>query len=267
MNVRMSCSLPMYDLPEIEADTQALWSGIAARLRQAGVAARDELLHPTDLRSHWLDPDLLLSQSCGYPLLSLPRRVRVVATPAYRAEGCDGGWYRSALMVRHGHPAVRLADLRGGVCALNDRDSNSGMNLLRAAIAPLAAGERFFRACRETGSHVASIAAIAAGQADLAAIDCVTLALLKRHRPACLDGTRFLGWTAAAPGLPLVSAGDDATIAALRGALAEVQADTALRPVRDRLLIDGFVILPEAGYETIADLERQAILSGYPELA
>ncbi len=267
MDVRVSCSLPMYDLPELEADTRALWSGIAARLRQAGIAAPDELLRPADPRSHWLDPDLLLSQSCGYPLLSLPARVRVVATPAYRAEGCDGGWYRSALIVRHEHPAMRLADLRGGVCALNDRDSNSGMNLLRAAIAPLAAGQRFFRACRETGSHVASIAAIAAGRADLAAIDCVTLALLQRYQPACLSGTRLLGWTASSPGLPFVSAGDDATIDALRGALAEVGADPALRPVRDRLLIDGFVILPEGAYQRIADLERQAILSGYPELA
>lgn len=267
MNRRVLCSLPMYDLPEIAADTQALWSGIAARLRLAGIAAPDALLRPADPRSHWLDPALLLSQSCGYPLLSLPERVRVVATPAYRAEGCAGGRYRSALIVRRDHPAARLADLRGGVCALNDRDSNSGMNLLRAAIAPLAAGRRFFRACRLTGSHVASIEAVATGQADLAAIDCVTLALLERHRPACLDETRLLGWTAAAPGLPLVSAGDDATIVALRSALAEVGADPALRPVRDRLLIDGFVMLPEGAYEAIADLERQAILAGYPVLA
>ena len=40
---------------------------------------------------------------------------------------------------------ITLADLKGRRCAVNQIDSNSGMNLLRAAIAPLADGTAFLK--------------------------------------------------------------------------------------------------------------------------
>ena len=67
--------------------------------------------------------------------------------------------------------------------ALNAHDSNTGMNLFRAAIAPIAGGAPFFRAVVVTGSHEASVAAVAEGRADLAAIDCVSFALLGTRPP------------------------------------------------------------------------------------
>ena len=49
------------------------------------------------------------------------------------------------------------------------------MNLFRAAIAPLAGGRPFFSEVIVTGSHAASLEAVADGNAPgLAAIDCVT---------------------------------------------------------------------------------------------
>jgi hypothetical protein len=51
--------------------------------------------------------------------------------------------------------ATSLDDLRGGRCAVNDLGSNSGMNLLRAEIAPLANGKAFFKSVLVTGSHLA----------------------------------------------------------------------------------------------------------------
>lgn len=46
---------------------------------------------------------------------------------------------QSAIVVRADHPAETLAELRGSRWVVNEAASNSGMNLLRAAVAPPAA--------------------------------------------------------------------------------------------------------------------------------
>jgi hypothetical protein len=154
----------------------------------------------------WTDPDLLLAQTCGLPLATrLEGRVRVVATPRYRAQGCDGVDYRSAVVVREDSAVNSLLDLRGGRCAANDLGSNSGMNLLRAEIAPLAAGKTFFKSVLVTGSHLASAEAIVQDKADVAALDCVTWAHLQRWRPSLTDQLRVLTWSVRSPGLPLIT--------------------------------------------------------------
>ena len=56
------------------------------------------------------------------------------------------------------------------------------MNALRAVIAPLAEGGRFFAEIIETGGHAASLDLVAAGGADVAAIDAVSLALFALYR-------------------------------------------------------------------------------------
>jgi len=48
------------------------------------------------------------------------------------------------------------------------------MNVLRREVAPLARERRFFSEAFMSGRHLDSIALIAAGKADVAAIDCVT---------------------------------------------------------------------------------------------
>jgi hypothetical protein len=89
-----------------------------------------------------------------------------------------------------------------------------------------------------TGAHVASVAAVAGGHADLAAIDCVTWAHLKRWRPEATGKLRVLAWTAAMPGLPLITASGtpDETRRILADVLDEVAADPALADVRATLL-------------------------------
>jgi ABC-type phosphate/phosphonate transport system substrate-binding protein len=261
----------MYDLPELEAANEKLWAAIAERLRAKGVGDVPEQLTRTGaLEAIWTDPNLLLAQTCGYPLVaSLGERVRVVATPRYSAPGCDGALYRSALVVRAGDRASGLADLRGRRAAVNDLASNSGMNLFRIEVAPLAQGAPFFEAVTITGAHAASVEAVAAGEADVAAIDCVTWGHLQRLRPRTTNCLRILSWTMSAPGLPLIAAAtmDAEVITALRQALAEVARDPKLVDVRETLLLDGFETLAEGAYEAILALERDAIAQGYPILA
>jgi ABC-type phosphate/phosphonate transport system substrate-binding protein len=257
-------SLPMYDFAEIEYATDALWAAIAARLVDRGIAnVPPLLLRSRDLHSIWTDPDLLMAQTCGYPLVtSLKDKVALLATPRYTAPGCDGALYRSAIIVRASDPAIGLADLRHRPCAVNDPGSNSGMNLLRAEIAPLARGVAFFSDIVLTGSHAASIDAVASGQADVAAIDCITWSHLQHLRPSGTAGLRVLAWTRASPGLPLITAAatSRATHEAIVLVLNEIAAAPAMRSVRAALRLEGFEPVALGAYEALLMFAKEAVL-------
>lgn len=266
----MIASLPMYDLPEVRAATDAWWAGLARAFRAEGLEGVPEhLTRGGRIETHWLAPDLLFTQTCGYPLThGLSGRVRLIATPCYRAAGCHGPSYCSVVLVRAESPAGELAELRGARCAVNHPHSQSGYSALRALAAPLSRGGRFFGSVEVTGSHTASIARLASGAADVAAVDAVTHALLARHRPDALSATRVLCRSASAPGLPYVTRADasEDAVRRLRAGLAEAFADPALAPARDALLLEGFEVLPLAAYDRIVEIERHALSHGYPEI-
>ena len=265
----MLASLPMYDFPEVTAATDAWWSGVACALRRAGLDDVPEALTR--------DPDidvlhsqaLLLGQTCGYSLThALAGVVELVATPAYSADGCSGADYSSLIVVSEDNPAVGLDDLRGAVCAYSRCYSHSGYNALRAAVAPLADGGQFFSRAIESGGHPASIALVATGKADVCAVDCVTHALIARYQPDALGGTRVLGSTERAPGLPYVTrAGvDDDFLSRLRDGLQTAFADTSLAAARDTLLLTGMQVLGYEAYQRIDDMEDSARAGGYAEI-
>lgn len=263
--------LPMYDLPEVRAANDALWRGIAARLRAAGVARVPVVLarHLTHQEA-WRHSDLLFGQSCGYPAVYAYRdALRIIAAPIYKAPGCSGTTHCSFFIVPADSPAREIADLRGARFALSAWDSNTGMNLARLALAPLATGGRFLGEIVETGSHAASLALIAKRGADLAAIDCVSYALLARHRPTLAATTRILSPTAPSPTLPLVTtrATSDATIRALRDALAGAFCDPALAESRAALFLTGIMPADEGDYGILREYEDRARHLGYGRLA
>lgn len=264
-------ALPMYDLAELRPVTDAWWAGLARHLRAAGIPdAPPRLARDLAPEAVLASPRLLLAQTCGYPLThALAGRLRLVATPAYRAPGCDGASYRSLIVVREAAMWTGLADVRGRVVAVNGLDSHSGCNVLRLMLAPLAAGGRFLGRVLLTGSHRASLEAVATGAADLAAIDCVSHALLARHAPAALAGTRVLVASPPAAGLPYVTRADasDDVVERLWAGLSAALADPVLAPVREALLIAGAERLPLAAYAVIPAMRRAAAAMGYPALS
>jgi ABC-type phosphate/phosphonate transport system substrate-binding protein len=264
-------SLPMYDLPELRAATDAWWHGLARAFRREGIAdVPDSLDRRPAYQDVWLAPDLLFSQTCGYPLThALAGRVELVATPCYTAEGCEGPSYCSFVVVNADSVASAIGDLRGARCAINGVDSQSGYNALRSLVATVAEEGRFFGGVAITGGHLASLALVASARADVAAIDCVTHGLLARHRPQALAGTRVLCRTASAPGLPYVTrAGADADLLRrLRGGLERALADAQSAEVRGALLLAAAVVLPVAAYDRIGDMENAAVAAGYPRVA
>jgi ABC-type phosphate/phosphonate transport system substrate-binding protein len=152
---------------------------------------------------------------------------------------------------------------------VNGLDSQSGYNALRALVAPAAAGGRFFGSVAVTGGHRASLARVAAGEADVAAIDCVSYALLARHRPQALAGVRVLCRTASAPGLPYVTRADAGAelLERLRAGLDRALVDADLAAARQALLLEGATVLLLAAYDGILDMEKTARAAGYPDVA
>ena len=270
MTAPLCASLGMYDFPWLAGANDALWAGIAARLRGRGLEAPARLSRDAELAALWRDPGLLFGQTCGYPYVTALRdAVSLVATPVYGFPGCVGADHGSFVVARKGDSRRALADFAGGRAAMNARDSNTGMNLFRSPIAPLARGGRFFGAVVGTGSHLASLEAVAAGAADLAAVDCVSFALLAAGRPDLVSNVEIVARTPLAPALPFVMSADLARdhLAAVRGALSDALEDPALADARARLGLVGAKILGEADYERIAEFERAAVAGGYPALA
>jgi ABC-type phosphate/phosphonate transport system substrate-binding protein len=263
-------SLGMYDFPWTAQANDALWAAIAKRLRDAGVNAPDALTRHADLTAIWRDPNLIFGQTCGYPYVShLSGKTMLVATPIYAFPGCDGPSHRSVIVVHKRRTRPALADFAGARAAINGRDSNSGMNLFRAAVAPFAQGRPFFSEVIVTGSHQASLAAVNAGSADIAAIDCVSLALLRQGRPDLSENVEAIADSPSTPTLPFIISATVAErhLGALRDALFATLEDPALAQARRTIGLIGAEILGDADYERVAQLERDAIAAGYPTLA
>ena len=266
----MIACLPMYDFPWTAAANDALWEALAVRLRAAGVNAPMRLTRGRSPMEQWRDPALILGQTCGYPYWTALRdHVVVLATPLYLAEGCEGRDHCSFIIARRDDPRHELPAFRGAVAAINARDSNSGMNLFRAAVAPLAKRQPFFSQVIETGAHAKSLAAVADGIADLAAIDCVTFALLQQGEPALVDRVRTIAHSPSSPALPFIASAVLApdVVAAIRRALLATLDDPALAPTLAALGIGGAAEITPHAYARVEELARLAKDAGYPELA
>lgn len=264
-------SLPMYDMPGVRWATDAWWAGLAAAFTAEGIKdVPDQRTVGDPWNAPWRDPALLVSQTCGYPLThEFARDLRPVAAIRWAIEGCTGTDYYSPIIVRADSPARTLEDLRGTRCAYNSRDSQSGYNALRHAVAPLARDGRFFAEAIETGGHRASMSAVKDGKADVCAVDVATHALIGATMPGFLDDLRVLARTAAAPGLPYatrVEAPDD-LVRRLRAGFARAAADPSLAEARAALFIAGVEPIERADYDRVDAMEAEARERGYPVLA
>lgn len=260
----------MYDFPEIRSANDGLWRWVAAYLATKGIKNLDpDLKRTEDIYALWRDPDLILGQTCGYPLMTeLKDSVTYVATPVYTAPLCEGPLHRSVVIARKAENTVSLAAFRGTLCAVNGMDSNSGMNLLRATLAPVAAGGHFFREIKISGSHRESLKMVAVGEADIAAIDCVSFAHFCRFDPDFVARIRVVAETGLTPSLPLITSRQTSieTVQAIREGLMALGKEEPRPRFLDQLMIAGFEVLPTHAYDVVLGFEAQAVAAGYPVL-
>lgn len=262
-------AFPMYVLPAMQEDMRRLWMLLHAQLAQAGVdglPAEPEFTDP--LAAGNVPENLLMLQYCGFPYVSAWRRtLRPFACLHYDAPYCEGKMHRSVIVVRKGQAAESLAGMRRTRVAINGYDSNTGMNLLRHAVAPLAGGKPFFAGVRETGAHAESLRAVVEGQADIAAIDCVTFAYIGDYQPELARAVRVLAVTAASPALPLFTPAH--VPQALRDTLYRAWQEVFAQQgqVLERLRLRGISPVTDDELQVIADYQAQAEALGYPRLA
>lgn len=270
---RWVAALPMYNVSTPLRDDWLLLidrvSHLLSRARSSvRLAAVDPGEGPDALHAFWRRDDLLLSQTCGYPLVNgLAPYVRLIGTPRFSVSGCHRQTYRSAIVVRAEDGPTTIEACRGARAAFNGPDSHSGMNALRHVVAQLARQGHFFGDVLHTGSHLASLAAVRDGRADVAAIDCVTLAFAAEHHPALVDGIRQIGVSRAVPGLPFIASrrASMSLVGQVRAALREALRDDA--GLRARLHLDDVVRTTMAAYLPIASMARDAYRLGYGKLA
>lgn len=260
----MFASLPMYDFAEVSAATEAFWQAlreeILLRMSDIDLAqARMPTDRINDLYDHWQAPDLLISQTCGFPLThALRGKVRYVATPIYAAPGCgDKGDYCSMLLVREDSSIGNFADVAGKRFAFNGRDSQSGYNAMSWMTMAQAddTPDTFFGEEIQSGSHRQSLAMVAEGHADICAVDCVSYALIAKYAPVETANLRILGQTPKAPALPFITSlkTSDTMLQELRSSLASVVMRPDLRNVLNTLFLKNFSVRPLQSYDLICD--------------
>lgn len=215
------------------------------------------------------DPDLLLGHTCGYPLMmQLHEAVLPVCLPCFDVPGVNGKLYSSQFIVPADSDIESLQQCRDKVVAINNNNSNSGMNVLRYALAKIGARPGYFSQVLMSGGHFASLEAVAANRAQLAAVDCVTYQLIADQHPQLVTKIRVIGYSAQTCGLPFVVPASryskqrcEAYLKALNQALTRLPADST-----KILHLDRFESVTLEDYQSIIELENFAIDNGYAQL-
>lgn len=178
-------------------------------LKQLGVSNNIKIVteFPEDLYTWWLDPDVLFTQSCGYPYITnLDEYVQLIGTPCFGVEGSRDATYSSFFITHIDLPWQSLAEAKHSRVVINQADSNSGMNVLRAEILELIEDEKnFFDSVQYSDSHMNSLKMIQNKKADMAAIDCVTFAYIQKYAPEHCQNIKIIGKSQQTFALPFIA--------------------------------------------------------------
>ena len=126
---------------------------------------------------------------CGYPFVQHPDQLALVAVPVYHGQPR----YQSYIIVHKASAAKTVEDLRGGVHAFSDPDSNSGFLVTRHLLATMgeSPGE-FFSGTFFTYGHRNVVRAVASGLAQSGSVDGYIWDVLQEAEPTLPSATRVL---------------------------------------------------------------------------
>jgi ABC-type phosphate/phosphonate transport system substrate-binding protein len=269
----MKVAFPLHASTEQRPALTALWSNLRARLEADGFEGLPaEVDFDATDESLLGEPSLLLAQVSGFALRKFAIEhtaaapIAVLGRPTYRAEGADVAALRGIVIVPSVESVSSLGGLRGAVAALDSRTSDTGYNVFRATIAPYSRNGTYFASVIETGSPFKSVEFVAAGRADVACVDGVTLAIMQKSQPDTVRRIRRLMGTDHAPSSPFVTAQNGALAEALGRALCAVSGDPDLAALRESLYLDE-ISAPDAAHDdAVAALEDDAKARDYPEI-
>ncbi|MEJ6392295.1 PhnD/SsuA/transferrin family substrate-binding protein [Gymnodinialimonas sp. 2305UL16-5] len=243
----MFASLPMYLAPDTAGPYGRLWARIRDGLRDHGIAAPDALDHDTPPAEGWARDDLILGQICNLPLrLGRSNGATLIGTCDHGVADVPPGHYASAYMVHRNASADDPMAYTGGTLAINDAESHSGWGAPQTHAASL--GHSWRRAV-VSGAHRNSAALVAEGTADIAAIDLITLAILRREDHPALRDLRMISQTPSAPGMTLITRHPDP--APFRAVISDAIA-TQSPDDRAATGLRGLVTLPDSDYTMLS---------------
>ena len=254
----MIASLDMYKWPESTAAFDLFWSAIHQALADQGVSSPPQLTTlDENLHDFAASGDLLMGQICG---ITYARANDV--EPRFTALGvfvCEDdlltpGQYCSALIAPRG-TSPDLTAPQTLTTAINGYGSLSGWIVLSQYVSGQSQDDPFAKTLI-SGGHRQSAEMIAAGKADLAAIDIISWKMLERFCPQLIEGIDVIGRTPARPGLPLVTScyQPPSVIAALKSALASAFKDPQVSTALSALGIIGLALNSDEDYNTLLEL-------------
>ena len=235
----MIAQLGMYDRPSTLTANDRLWSLIRQHLGYGP----DHLNRDLPVDRGWVRPDLILSQTCGYPFRALlVGKVSLVGTPDYGLEGCPPGYYRSVFVTRHDDPGSDVSEFSGATFAYNEALSQSGWAAPRHHLDLI---DVQIGSVKQSGGHEYSARAVKNGLADFASLDALSWALIKRDCDWA-EELKEIDSTTPTPALPYICGlGQDRV--AIRNALDAAIGDLELTD-RSALHLQGLIEIPESDY-------------------
>lgn len=198
----MISSLPMYARPTNRAAHDTFWALIRDGLRARDIAAPEMLDHQIAPLDSWGHPDLVLGQICNLPLRArFMNDVTLIGAAHYGLEGCPPGYYYSVFVVHKDNPATDPLSLTNAGFICNETSSHSGYGSPQ-----MWAVDRntLFTQISLSGSHANSIAAVANGNADIAAIDAQTWRIETAGNPVAAN-LKVIGTTEPTPGMSFIT--------------------------------------------------------------
>lgn len=176
---------------------------------------------------------------CGYPYLQHRNRLQLLAVPLWNGQPL----YQSYLIVHEGDTAADLGDLRGGVHAFSDPDSNSGFLVTASDLAEM--GERpddFFSRTIFTYGHRNVVRAVSDELVRSGSVDGYVWESLAVVEPDLVARTRIVSrseWLGFPPFCARLDDGSDPAISALGDALTGLDQTKTGQAALRALLLDG----------------------------
>lgn len=193
--------------------------------------------------------------------------VEVVAAPVLTGERYrQQPIYYSDVVVRHASPYHSFDDLAGCVWAYNERASHSGCNLVCYSLLERGKTPQYFGSALKTGSHLNSLQAVIAGQADATALDSHVLDALLRIDQSLASRIRTVAQLGPSSIPPVVVARslDPLFKQQIRAVLVRMHHDLAAAQVLRAGCIERFVPVTDHQYDDIRQMWRQVQAHTFP---
>ncbi len=243
-------------------------SAVITALRSALAAAMGQDIELVQRRTYQeitgalLDGSVDAAWTCGYPYLQHRDELTLLGVPVWKGRPL----YQSYLIAATDDPARSLEDLRDGVHAFSDPDSNSGFLVTASDLAAIGmTPEGFFSRVIFTYGHRNVVRAVAGGLTRSGSVDGYVWEALSVAEPALTARTRIVArseWLGFPPFVARADRRTEPAVMAIRTALLGLSRTSAGRNALDLLFLDAVTDADASLFDGIA--ARMAVLSDTP---